>query len=95
MVQRMASRTESELAWAEKTARELLAPLEARWRHTLRVVEQGESFRDVLDGDELEVLLAASYLPKALGGRLNQEGELAPEDLRHLARSVANVLPPA
>lgn len=62
MVERMASQTESELAWAERIARELLAPLEARWRHTLRVVERAQSFRHVLDGDELEVLLAAAYL---------------------------------
>jgi hypothetical protein len=62
MVERMASRTESELTWAERTARGLLAPLPARWRHTLRVVEQAQSFRDVLGGDELEMLLAAAYL---------------------------------
>jgi HD superfamily phosphodiesterase len=48
--------------WAERTAREFLAPLEARWRHTLRVVERAQSFRDMLDRDELEVLLAAAYL---------------------------------
>jgi HD superfamily phosphodiesterase len=59
---RMASRTESELAWAERTATELLSPLEARWRHTLRVVERAQSFRDVLDRDELDVLLAAGYV---------------------------------
>lgn len=62
MVERMASRTESELAWAERTATELLSTLEARWRHTLRVVERAQSFRDVLHRDELEVLLAAAYL---------------------------------
>jgi HD superfamily phosphodiesterase len=62
MVERMASRTESELAWAKRTARDLLAPLEARWRHTLRVVERAQSFRDVLDGGELELLLAAAHL---------------------------------
>jgi HD domain len=62
MVERMASRTESELAWAERTATELLVPLDARWRHTLRVVERAQGFREVLDGDELEVLLAAAYL---------------------------------
>jgi HD superfamily phosphodiesterase len=62
MVERMASRTESELSWAERTATELLTPLEARWRHTLRVVERAQRFRDVLDGDELEKLLATAYL---------------------------------
>lgn len=62
MIERMASRTEPELTWAERTAAELLSSLEARWRHTLRVVERAQSFRDVLDGDELEVLLAAGYL---------------------------------
>src|SRR5438128_1925850 len=62
MVERMASRTESELTWAERTARELLAPLDARWRHTLRVVDSARSFRDVLDADEFEVLVAAAYL---------------------------------
>lgn len=62
MVERMARRTESELVWAERTATDLLAPLEARWRHTVRVVERAQSFRDVLDRDELEVLLAAGYL---------------------------------
>jgi HD superfamily phosphodiesterase len=62
MVERMASRTESELAWASRTARELLEPLDARWRHTLRVVEHAQSFRDVINGDELEVLIAAAYL---------------------------------
>jgi hypothetical protein len=62
MVERMASRTESELTWAERAATEFLSPLEARWRHTLRVVERAQSFRDVLDRDELDVLLAAGYL---------------------------------
>jgi HD superfamily phosphodiesterase len=62
MVERMASRTESELAWAARTARGLLAQLEARWRHTLQVVERAQSFRDVLESDELKVLLAAAYL---------------------------------
>jgi HD superfamily phosphodiesterase len=62
MVERMASRTESELAWAERTATELLSSLKARWRHTLRVVERAQSFRDVLDRDELDVLLAAGYV---------------------------------
>jgi HD superfamily phosphodiesterase len=62
MVEQMASRTESELAWAERTATDLLSPLEARWRHTLRVVERAQSFRDVLGRDELDVLLAAGYV---------------------------------
>ena len=62
MVERMASRTESELAWAKRTATELLSPLEARWRHTLRVVERAQSFRGVLDREELDVLLAAGYV---------------------------------
>jgi hypothetical protein len=62
MVERMASRTESELAWSERTATDLLVPLAARWRHTLRVVERAQSFRNAVDGDELEVLLAAAYL---------------------------------
>jgi hypothetical protein len=62
MVERMARRTESDLVWAERTAHRLLAPLEARWRHTLRVVERAQSFRNVLHVDELEVLLAAAYL---------------------------------
>lgn len=62
MVEHMASRAESELPWAERTARELLAPLEARWRHTLRVVERAQAFDGQLDDDELEVLLAAAYL---------------------------------
>lgn len=62
MAERMGSRTESELVWAERTATELLSPLKARWRHTLRVVERARLFRDVLDREELDVLLAASYL---------------------------------
>lgn len=62
MAGRMTSRTASELAWAERTATELLSPLAARWRHTLRVVERAQSFLDVLDRDELDVLLAAGYL---------------------------------
>jgi hypothetical protein len=62
MAERMASRTASELAWAEKTATELLSPLAARWRHTLRVVGRAQSFREVLNRDELAVLLAAGYL---------------------------------
>jgi HD superfamily phosphodiesterase len=62
MVERMASQTESELTWAERAATELLSPLEARWQHTLRVVERAQSFRDVLDRDELDVLLAAGYV---------------------------------
>jgi HD superfamily phosphodiesterase len=62
MVERMANRTETELAWAVRSATELLAPLEARWRHTWQVVERAGSFRDVLDSDELGVLLAAAYL---------------------------------
>jgi HD superfamily phosphodiesterase len=59
MIERMKSRTESELAWAGRIARDLLASLEARWRHTLRVVERAQSLRDALDGDEFEVLAAA------------------------------------
>lgn len=59
---RMERQTESELAWAERTARELLGPLEGRWRHTERVVDRGRAFRDVLGKDELDVLLAAAYL---------------------------------
>jgi hypothetical protein len=62
MVERVASRTESELAWAESAARELLSPLDARWAHTQRVAERAQSFRDVLDGGELDVLLAAAYV---------------------------------
>jgi HD superfamily phosphodiesterase len=62
MVERMVRRAESELAWAKRTATEFLSSLEARWRHTLHVVERAQSFRDVLDRDELEVLLAAAYL---------------------------------
>jgi HD superfamily phosphodiesterase len=58
----MSSRTESELTWAKRTASDLLAPLEARWRHTRRVVERARLFDDVLAADELEVLLAAAYL---------------------------------
>jgi hypothetical protein len=58
----MARRIESELVWAERTAGELLAPLEARWRHTLRVVEHAQSFRDVLPPNEHDVLAAAAYL---------------------------------
>lgn len=62
MAERMASRTESELAWAERTATELLSPLEPRWRHTLRVVERAQLFGHVLGHDGLDVLLAAGYL---------------------------------
>lgn len=62
MVERMASRTESELTWAERTATELLSPLEARFRHTLRVVERARLFHDVVYRDELDVLLAAGYV---------------------------------
>ncbi|MCZ7589354.1 MAG: HD domain-containing protein [Gaiella sp.] len=62
MIEQMTSRAESELIWAERAATELLSPLEARWRHTLRVVDRAQSFRNVLDRDELEVLLAAAYL---------------------------------
>jgi HD superfamily phosphodiesterase len=62
MIERMARQAESELVWAESTAIELLEPLEARWRHTLRVVERAGAFRDVLPADELEVLVAAAYL---------------------------------
>jgi hypothetical protein len=38
MVEQMSSGMESEVAWAARVARELLEPLEERWRHTLRVV---------------------------------------------------------
>jgi HD superfamily phosphodiesterase len=58
----MVSRTDSELTWAESTAFELLAPLEARWRHTRCVVERARSFRDVFGVEELRVLVAAGYL---------------------------------
>jgi HD superfamily phosphodiesterase len=58
----MASRTESELAWAERTAANLIAPLEARWRHTLRVVERANRFREVLGSNELDMLIAAAYV---------------------------------
>jgi HD superfamily phosphodiesterase len=62
MIERMAGRTGSERSWAETVAAEHLSPLHGRWRHTLRVVDQARSFRDVLGGDEFEVLLAAAYL---------------------------------
>jgi HD superfamily phosphodiesterase len=62
MAVRMTSRAGSELAWAEWTATKMLSPLEARWRHTLRVVDRAREFRDVLVRDELDVLLAAGYL---------------------------------
>ncbi|MGH3041160.1 MAG: HD domain-containing protein [Gaiellaceae bacterium] len=62
MNERMARSTESEVAWAARVAQDLLEPLEERWRHTVRVVERARSFRDVLDGGELEVLVAAAYV---------------------------------
>jgi len=57
----MTNRTESELAWAKRAASAMLSPFDARWRHTLRVVERAQAFRELL-GDDLEVLLAAAYL---------------------------------
>ena len=59
---RMERHTEPELVWAERIARELLEPLEGRWRHTERVADRAGAFRDVLVEDELDVLLAAAYL---------------------------------
>jgi hypothetical protein len=58
----MAKRTEPESVWAERVARELLEPLEERWRHTQRVVNRGRAFRDMLTADELDVLIDAAYL---------------------------------
>jgi hypothetical protein len=62
MVERMVSRTESELAWAERTASETLSTLNARWRHTLRVVDRAQPFRELLGVDELEVLLGLAQV---------------------------------
>lgn len=62
MAERMAGRPESELAWAERRLRSWSRPSRLAGGTTLRVVERAQSFGDVLDRDELNVLLAASYL---------------------------------
>jgi hypothetical protein len=58
----MEGQTEPEVAWAERTARELLVPLAGRWRHTRRVADRARLFGRVLREEELDVLIAAAYL---------------------------------
>jgi hypothetical protein len=58
----MARQREPESIWAERFVPELLEPLEARWRHTQRVVERTRSFHGMLVADELDVLISAAYL---------------------------------
>lgn len=89
----MARRTESELEWAERVATELLAPLEACWRHTMRVVQRAQSFRDALDGDELEVLLAAAYLHDIRYAPELAEADFRPLDGARFARDAGHDRP--
>jgi putative nucleotidyltransferase with HDIG domain len=52
----------SELVWAEQTARRLLEPLGARWRHTVGVADRARAVGKALAQGEAELLIAAAYL---------------------------------
>jgi hypothetical protein len=49
-------------AWASQLAERLLEPLGRRWQHTLGVARRAQSFGQLLDQQESEVLVAAAYL---------------------------------
>jgi hypothetical protein len=58
----MASSDEvDDLLWAKHEARRLLEPLEARWRHTMGVVERAREVASVLPASEAAVLVAAAF----------------------------------
>lgn len=50
------------VAWAAAYGRNLLEPLEDRWRHTVAVAEQAARIGAALDPGERDLLVAAAYL---------------------------------